>query len=214
MQVRFVPVLLAAFLLTGLSAAQQPKAQAPQKQAPPASTPPPAAADDNPFPEDVSRKAAEAAKQQQEAKPEAPASPVTSEPPASGESSSSSGYKPLDDEDEAAPASPERRKLRLDGESAIGTPHADRIALRDEEIADLYFKDGNYAGALSRYAEALHFVPDDETAAFGVAESARKLRKRDQAVEAYKTYLKLAPQGKKAKQARKAIAELESPQKH
>ena len=214
MQVRFVPVLLAAFLLTGLSAAQQPKAQAPQKQAPPTSTPPPAAADDNPFPEDISRKAAEAAKQQQEAKPDAPASPVTPEPPAAGESSSSSGYKPLDDDDAAAPATPERRKLHLDGESAIGTPHADRIALRDEEIADLYFKDGNYAGALSRYAEALHFVPDDEAAAFGVAESARKLGKRDQAVEAYKTYLKLAPQGKKAKQARKAIAELEAPQKH
>jgi tetratricopeptide (TPR) repeat protein len=212
MQIQFAPVLLAAFLLTGLSAAQQPKTQAPQKQAP-ASTPPPAAADDNPFPEDVSRKAAEAAKQQQESKPETPASPVTPESPAAGESSSSSGYKPLD-EDEAAPVTPERRKLRLDGESAIGTPHADRIALRDEEIADLYFKDGNYAGALSRYAEALHFVPDDETAAFGVAESARKLGKRDQAVEAYKTYLKLAPQGKKAKQARKAIAELEAPQKH
>jgi tetratricopeptide (TPR) repeat protein len=211
MRIELFPALLAAFLLTGLLSAQQPKAQEPTKQAPPA--PPPPAADDNPFPEDVSRKAADAAKQQQ-AKPEAPASPVTPEPPAASESSSSSGYKPLDDDDEAAPATPERRKLRLDGESAIGTPHADRIALRDEEIADLYFKDGNYAGALSRYAEALHFVPDDETAAFGVAESARKLGKRDQAVEAYKTYLKLAPQGKKAKQAHKAIAELEAPRKH
>jgi tetratricopeptide (TPR) repeat protein len=214
MRIELFPALLAVFLLTGSSSAQQPKAQAPPKQAAPAPSPPPAAADDNPFPEDVSRKAAEAAKRQQDAKPEAPASAVTPEPPTAGESSSNSGYKPPDDEDEAAPTTPERRKLRLDSDSAIGTPHADRIALRSEEIADLYFKDGNYAGALSRYTEALHFVPDDETAAFGVAESARKLGKRDQAVEAYKTYLKLAPQGKKAKQARKAIAELETPQKH
>jgi tetratricopeptide (TPR) repeat protein len=213
MRIEVFPALLAAFLLTDSSHAQQPTTQSPPKQAAPAATPPPAAADDNPFPEEVSRKAAEAAKQQQVAEPEVPANPVAAKPPTAGESSSNSGYKPPDDE-EAAPTTPERRKLRLDGESAIGTPHADRIAQRDREIADLYFKDGNYAGALGRYAEALHFVPDDETAAFGVAESARKLGKSDQAVEAYKTYLKLAPQGKKAKQARKAIAELETPQKH
>jgi tetratricopeptide (TPR) repeat protein len=93
-------------------------------------------------------------------------------------------------------------------------PGADHRALKDEEIADLYFKDGNYAGALGRYEEALSFAPDDEDAAFGVAECASKLGKRDEAIEAYKTYVKLAPQGKKANQARKAIQNLTSNAHH
>lgn len=214
-------------VMSGLSLAQQagssspqqahPQQQVPAKQTSPAVTPaatPPA--DDNPFPEDVSRKAAEAAKHPQEVKPEAPTAPATAEPAAAGESSSSGGYKPPEDdaEPETAPAGSERRKLSLRGDGYVGTPHAEKIALRDEEVADLYFKDGNYAGALLRYEDALHYVPDDEAAAIGIAESARRLGKRDKALEAYKNYLQLAPQGKKAKEARKAVEELSAAGKH
>jgi tetratricopeptide (TPR) repeat protein len=203
--------VLAVLLLTGILSAQQSSSKPQSEQSAPAS---PAKTNDNPFPEDVSRKAANAAKQQQNAKPETPATAIAPEAPAAGESSSDTGYKAPEDDSEASPQNPQRRRLRLDGDSAIGTPHADRLALKDEEVADLYFKDGNYQGALNRYQHALHLVPDDELAAYGIAESARKLGKRDQALEAYKSYLKLAPQGKKAKQARKAIEELSASAKH
>src|ERR1700719_3114912 len=202
---------IAAFLLVGVSSARQRSANpTPQTtQPPPAST-----ADDNPFPEDVSRKAADAAKQQQQAPPQEPAAvnPDTAAPSSSNESSSSNGFTPPPDDDVSAPANPERRKL-----SVYGTPHecqtktgatvpcgklgvgdsvdgnadsktriapaADHLALKDKDIADLYVKDGNYAGALGRYEEALSFVPDDEEAAFGVAECASKLGKREEAIE-------------------------------
>lgn len=192
-------------MMSGLSAAQQSDPpQPPQK--PQQSTP--AAKDDNPFPEDLSRKAAEAAKQPV-AKPDDSGPPAAVEPPAAGgESTSNAGYQPPPDDEVPAVANPERRKLRLNDESAVGTPHADRLASKDEEIADLYYKDGNYQGALNRYKDALHFVPDDETAAFGIAECARKIGKRDESLAAYQIYLRLAPQGKKAKEARKAIEEL------
>jgi tetratricopeptide (TPR) repeat protein len=229
-------------LLIGVSSAQQPKSspQPPPAQAPAAST-----ADDNPFPEDISRKAADAAKQPPPAPPEPVAgNPADATSPASNESSSNNGFVPPPDDDEKAPTNPERRKLSIYGDprqckSSTGelvpcgklgmggnvdengddpkariAPGADHRALKDEEIADLYLKDGNYAGALGRYEEALSFAPDDEEAAFGVAECASKLGKRDEAIEAYKTYLKLAPQGKKANQARKAIQNLRSTAHH
>ena len=237
-----VLLTIAVFLLVGVSSAQQPSAN-PKPQA--TQTPPASTADDNPFPEDISRKAADAAKQQQQALPQEPAAvnPDTAAPPSSNESSSGNGFTPPPDEDVSAPANPERRKLSVYGtprecqtktgatvpcgKLGIGgtvdgnddsktriAPAADHLALKDKDIADLYVKDGNYAGALGRYEEALSFVPDDEEAAFGVAECASKLGKREEAIEAYKTYLKLAPQGKKANQARKAIQNLTATARH
>lgn len=209
---------MSVVMMSGLALAQPSgtSSQQPQPAPPPKQTAPAVPADDNPFPEDVSRKAAEAAKHPQEVKPDAPAAPATPEPPAPGESSSSGGFKPPEEDADAAPApaGSERRKLSLRGDGYVGTPHADKIALKDEEVADLYFKDGNYAGALLRYEDALHYVPDDEAAAIGIAESARRLGKRDKALEAYKNYLKLAPQGKKAKEARKEVEELSAAGKH
>lgn len=205
-------VLLVGLMMAGVSAAQQSNSprQPPKQQQ---STPPAAATDDNSFPEDLSRKAAETAKQPPAAQPNVPEPPAAVTPPTSGESSSNGGFQAPADDEETAPTNPERRKLRLNDESAIGTPHADRIASKDEEIADMYVKDGNYQGALNRYKDALHFVPDDETAALGIAECARKIGKRDESLAAYQTYLRLAPQGKKAKQARKAIEELSAGEK-
>ena len=236
---------IVAFMLLGVSSAQQPNSNS-NPPPPPTQKAPASTADDNPFPEDISRKAADAAKQQQQAPQEpAPAVPTAADPAASNESSSNNGYAPPPDDEEEVPANTQRRKLSIYGtqprqcETSMGglvpcgklgigasvdgnaddpksriAPAADHRALKDEEIADLYFKDGNYAGALGRYEEALSFVPDDEEAAFGIAECASKLGKREEAIEAYKTYLKLAPQGKKANQARRALRNLSATARH
>lgn len=239
MKLELLSLSIAVLLMIGVPSAQQPSPSSPSSAQKPTAPP----TDENPFPEDISRKAADAAAQQQQQPPQEPiaSDPAAAAPPSSGESSSKNGFiPPPDDEQEKSPANPERRKLTIYGtprqcQTSTGAlvdcgklgiggsletsaddpktripPGADHRALKDEEIADLYYKDGNYAGALGRYEEALSFVPDDEQAALGIAECAAKLGKRDEAIEAYKTYLKLAPQGKKATQARKAIRDLSS----
>ncbi len=64
---------------------------------------------------------------------------------------------------------------------------------------------GNFVAAYSRAQDALKLYPDDENAHIAVAVSADKLKKNDEAVAEYKIYLKLAPDGVKAKEARRAL---------
>jgi len=50
--------------------------------------------------------------------------------------------------------------------------------------------------------------PDYPPGHFALAQAAKKLNKKDEAVAEFQTYLKLAPDGDKAKAAEKALAEL------
>jgi Flp pilus assembly protein TadD len=82
-------------------------------------------------------------------------------------------------------------------------------AEEDERVADFYIKDGNYAGAYLRYKDAVVFSPDDPEAHFGLAEMARRKGNKAEAMAEYTACLKVDPQGKHVKEARKALAELE-----
>jgi hypothetical protein len=162
------------------------------QQAPKKST-----ADDNPFPEDVSKKAAEAAK----AKDAEDAKPSTPVDPNAGESSSSDRTKGMD--------------LEGEGDSRIangagGTVLDPQLAEHDVQVGQFYINQEDYKGAYQRFKEATQVDPANSDAIFYLAETARRLNHRDEAVQNYQVYLDALPNGPKAKEARKALQELKT----
>ena len=80
--------------------------------------------------------------------------------------------------------------------------------MKDIEVADFYYKRGNYRASLERYKEALEFKENDAEATFGVARCEEKLGNSATARSHYEAYLKILPQGPRAKDARKALQRL------
>ena len=68
--------------------------------------------------------------------------------------------------------------------------------------------DGNLQGAYLRAKDAVTVQPDYSNAHFALAQVAQKLKKKDEAVAEFKTYLKLDPEGEKKKEAQQALDEL------
>ncbi len=78
----------------------------------------------------------------------------------------------------------------------------------DLTVAKFYLQSGNPQAAYSRTKDAVNLQPDDPEAHFALAEAARSLSKRDEAVAEYNAYLKLDPDGDHVKAAKKAVAAL------
>jgi tetratricopeptide (TPR) repeat protein len=78
----------------------------------------------------------------------------------------------------------------------------------DLRVATFYLNDENYPGAYLRAKDAVKVQPDYSATHFALAQVAEKMKKKDEAIAEYKTYLKLDPDGEKAKAAKKALAEL------
>jgi hypothetical protein len=133
-------------------------------------------AKDNPFPEDVSRDAAKAAGNETAPKPDVPA----------GVSSSQSSSSSADGEMEPDPGR----------------------AKKDADVGGFYLKSGDYQGALLRYKDATMFDPGNVEAIFGKAEAERMLKKNADAARDYQLYLDIVPNGPKSKQALKALKTL------
>ena len=153
-------------------------------------------AQDNPFPEDVSKKAAE------EANP-AP----HSDAPATADTPKNDGNDAKDTEtssdNEAA-----RKKLKLEAPEGGTGEYNPKLAADDDRIGNFYMQISDYRGAYNRFKEASAVDPGDAQAVWGLAESARKLNLKQEAIENYQAYLDAVPDGAKAKQARKALSEL------
>jgi len=81
-------------------------------------------------------------------------------------------------------------------------------AAKDIEVGDYYFKRKNYAGAESRYREALYYKENDAVATFRLAECLEKMNRTDDARTEYQNYLKILPYGPLAPDAKKAIDRL------
>jgi len=81
-------------------------------------------------------------------------------------------------------------------------------ALKDDEVADFYFKQRNYKAALDRYREALVYKEGDAAANFGIAQCLEKLNQPEEARKYYEAYLKILPNGPSSKQARRALEKL------
>ena len=143
--------------------------------------------------------------------------------PTSSSSSSSSGASPdadsgsnvptatdapgpkgeYDDEDSATP------KLKDKSRKNIPKPQSDSERVdEDLTIAKYYGQSGNKMGAYLRAKDAVKTQPDYPEAHFVLGEAARRLGKNDEALAEFTTYLKLAPNGERAKSAEKALESL------
>jgi tetratricopeptide (TPR) repeat protein len=82
-----------------------------------------------------------------------------------------------------------------------------RIA-EDIEQGNSYLKTKNFRGAEFRFEDVLSYQPHHPEATFKLAESLAKLGKTEEAKQYYDAYLKIAPRGSFAEQAKKALERL------
>ncbi len=155
-------------------------------------------ADDNPFPEGISQKAAAEAKARDDAA-------AKSAPAAAGESSSRDKLGDLDLEGD--------RDTRI-ADGAGGVIHDPKLAADDVHVGQFYLNREDYKGAYVRFKEATQADPENPDAVFYLAEAARRMNHRDEAVENYQLYLAALPNGPKAKEAHKALRDLNASAKH
>jgi hypothetical protein len=176
------------------TAEQFPFPGAPSKSAPPPYSPSPtatpkSAAEEHPFPTE-------------------PAPRLPGEDSSSSSSGSGSAADPdVPDTDLPKPGeegSSVHRKL----------PKVKRVQTDDErvdedlKVARFYMRDDNLPGAYLRAKDAVKVQPEYSETHFALAEVAQKMKKKEEAVAEYQQYLKLDPEGEKAKAAQRALDEL------
>jgi tetratricopeptide (TPR) repeat protein len=83
-------------------------------------------------------------------------------------------------------------------------------SMKDIEVGDYYYREGNYKAAVNRYREALDYKPRDAVATFKLAQTLEKLKALDEAKLRYEEYLTILKDGPSAAEARKALARLKS----
>ncbi len=144
--------------------------------------------------------------------------------PGDDSSSSSSSRSPDDADPAAAPVPGDDSATK--GDPPEGTsvhrklPKVKRVQSDDERVdedlnvAKFYYRDENYQGAYLRAKDAINVQPDYSTPHFVLAQIAEKMKKKDEAIAEYQAYLKLDPEGEKAKEARRALAELQPGSSH
>jgi len=122
---------------------------------------------------------------------------------------SSATKNPDDDDDDNPPkltdkGSEGRRVLK------VVKPQSDEARVdEDLSVAKFYGQSGNYMGAYLRAKDAVKTQPDYPEGHFALGEAAKRLKKKDEAAAEFREYLKLSPDGEKAKAAEKALAELQ-----
>lgn len=89
-----------------------------------------------------------------------------------------------------------------------GYIHDPTLAKHDDKVGNFYLQSGDYKGAYDRFLEATRVAPEDGDAVFGLARAAQGLHRSKEAATNYSIYLDAFPKGKRAKDARKALAEL------
>ena len=86
-------------------------------------------------------------------------------------------------------------------------------ALKDDEVADFYFRQKDYKAALARSQDALLYKSNDAVANFRMAQCYEKMGQPEKAIPYYQQYLKILPEGPFAKQAKKSLAKLGASEK-
>ncbi len=89
------------------------------------------------------------------------------------------------------------------------TPDENEFA-KDMDVGDFYLERRNYAGASLRFREALEHKTNDPLATFKLAQALEGNHQADEAAEKYAAYLKLEPNGRLARQAKKALERLQT----
>lgn len=142
--------------------------------------------------------------------PTTPAPRLPGDDSSSSSSSSSSG-----DPDNPSDAAASPKDEGTEGTSVHRKlPKPKKVQTDDERVdediavAKFYMNDENYAGAYLRAKDAVKVQPDYSLAHFTLAQVAQKMKKKEEAIAEFKTYLQLDPNGEKIKEAEKALAEL------
>jgi hypothetical protein len=192
---------------------------------------PPAAKNENPFPEAVSRDAAKAAgdgsatgdssSTGKPGAPGAPKHPTADDNPfpesvsrdaakvAGDSSDSDTGNNPKTAPQNDLPPGVSSSQSATDDEPGEGPKVTDPVlAKKDTSVGGYYLQTGNYQGALLRYKEAMASDPANVDAIFGVAEAQRMLKQNAEAARNYQLYLDILPNGPKSKQALKELKAL------
>jgi Tetratricopeptide repeat len=182
----------------------------------------PSPAGDNPFPEDVSRHAAQ---QQTQDIPEG-------EKPGSAPENKAAGDNPFPEDisrkaakgsssgggEDTPPKVPLPPGVSSSQSSALPepgqTPHPMQVtdasrAKQDNQVGDFYLAQGNLKGAYERYKDAVAYDPTNVDAIFGLAEASKGLKQYAESQRNYLLYLNILPNGPKAKQALKALTAIE-----
>jgi len=227
----------ATLLLSAASIAQTPSTQnpppapcPPPNQTPDQTTKPcpqtsaakkPSAADEHTFPGDLPKPANPPDSPSPKVTPAEAAAqhPFPTQPPPKlpGDDSSSSSSSSGDDPSATSPGDTPTPA----GDPPEGTsvhrrlPKVKRVQSDDERvdedlsISKFYLKDENYEGAYLRAKDAVQIQPEYSATHFALAQVLQKMKKKDEAIAEYKTYLKLDPDGEKAKDAKRALADLQ-----
>ena len=180
------------------------------------SAPKKSSANENPFPEEESQKAAKAVEQGGTAPAPADMQGDPTPAPRDGDAAKSES-----NEEEGVSSS----RTRLEGmndtdpdasrsqrTTITSVAHNSKLAQEDVAIGKMYMQSENYKGANIRYKEALMLDPENVDAAFGVAETARKMNQTQEAIANYKLCLDLDPSGPRSKASRKALSQLQAAQ--
>ena len=112
---------------------------------------------------------------------------------------------------EETPAEPEAPLIDEDEDLLPSTQYAFNPiqAKKDLKIGNFYARKGNHRGAAGRYLEATKWNPSYAEAYWRLGRSREKLKQPSDALAAYRQFLQLAPDDKRAKAVRKKIPVLE-----
>ncbi len=105
-------------------------------------------------------------------------------------------------------ATPGRRLLHRVNPIGTKLQSPDEREAEDLKVASFYSDTGNLQGEYLRSQDAVKTIPDDPAAHFALAEAARKLDKREEAIAEYNECLKLDPSDKEIEEARKELKRL------
>jgi len=84
-----------------------------------------------------------------------------------------------------------------------------QLAAHDIDVGETYLAGNNFDSARERFEEALRLTPDNPLIWFRLAQSLQGMQRLDPARLYYKKYLEAQPKGKFAKNAKKAISEID-----
>ena len=84
-----------------------------------------------------------------------------------------------------------------------------QVAAHDIDVGETYLAGNNFDSARQRFEEALRLTPDNPLIWFRLAQSLQGMQRLDPARLYYKKYLEAQPKGKFAKNAKKAISQID-----
>jgi Tfp pilus assembly protein PilF len=105
--------------------------------------------------------------------------------------------------------------LKRIGSSVVERSPADtgaeaaKIAAHDINVGETYLSSNSFDAARERFEEALRLTPDNPVIWFRLAQSLQGMQRLDPARLYYRKYLEAQPKGKFAKDAKKAISQIE-----